>query len=272
MMNNKNKYRRLAIKAKKLSQEMIFGSYKSAFKGNGLAFSELREYYWGDDIKNIDWNTSARHDKAYIKIFEAEREINLVLMIDVSASMLNSDFDFKKNILSELSSLIAYSALFNGDKVSLILFDDKILKYIKASKSRFSVLNILKNIDNIKSNSKTNISLALKFANNVLKKKSIIFIISDFIDNNFENELSKLAFKHDLNAIIINEPNFDSLRNIRGIQYYDTESNILSDEIVRANNSLLSIFKKYKVACLSVDENINLVKSLAKFLRNRDSK
>lgn len=271
MLNNKIKYKKLAIKAKKLSHEMIFGSYKSAFKGNGLAFSELREYYWGDDIKNIDWNTSARHDKAYIKIFEAEREINLVLMIDVSASMLNSDFDFKKNVLSEISSLLAYAALYNGDKVSLILFDNKIIKYIKASKSRFSVLNILKSIDNINSNSKTNISSALKFTNNVLKKRSIIFIISDFIDNNFENDLSKLAFKHELNAIKINEINIDLLRNIKGIQYLDTETNFLSNENVKPENNMLKLFKRYKVACFEVDEKVNLVKSLSKFLKNRHS-
>ena len=177
------KVRKIEIKTRKLSSNIFGGEYHSAFKGRGMTFSEVRNYQFGDDVRTIDWNVTARYNEPFVKIFEEERELTLMLMVDVSNSALfGTNNALKKNIITEISATLAFSALQNNDKVGLILFSDQVELYIPPSKGKTHVLRIIRELIEFKPLSKkTDIKVALEFLTRILKKKSITFILSDFI-------------------------------------------------------------------------------------------
>ena len=199
------KVRQIEIKTKGLSNHIFAGEYHTAFKGKGMTFSEVREYQAGDDVRFIDWNVTARTGKPYIKIFEEERELTVLLLIDVSSSgVFGSKSSLKIDLGIEIASVLGFSAIKNNDKVGLVLFNDEIAKYIPPKKGKSHVLRLitdLVNYDYDNNENKTSIKNVLEFASRVSNRKSVIFLISDFVDDNFWSELKHLNFKHDLIGI-----------------------------------------------------------------------
>ncbi len=198
------KVRKIEIRTRGLSKHIFSGEYHSAFKGRGMAFSEVREYQVGDDIRSIDWNVTARYAEPYVKIFEEERELTVILLVDVSGSeYFGTRTQFKKELITELCSVLAFSAMQNNDKIGIIFFSDKIEKFIPPKKGKSHVLRIIRELLEFEPQNKgTNIEEALKYLSNVIKKRSIVFIMSDFLDeNNFEKSLMILSKKHDTVAM-----------------------------------------------------------------------
>ena len=200
------KVRQIEIKTKGLSQNIFAGQYHSVFKGRGMAFSEVREYQYGDDIRDIDWNVTARYNKPYIKIFEEERELTVMLMIDVSGSLDFGSTDvYKRNIVTEIAATLAFSAIQNNDKIGVIFFSDQIEKFIPPKKGRKHILYIIRELIEFRAqNQKTDVGMALKYLTNVIKKRCTTFIISDFLDSpDFESAMTIANKKHDLVALQI---------------------------------------------------------------------
>ena len=197
------KVRSIEIKTKGLSNHIFAGEYNTAFKGRGMTFSEVREYEIGDDLRTIDWNVTARYNSPFVKVFEEEREITLMLMVDVSSSSsFGTNKRFKRELVSEISAVLAFSAIKNNDKVGVILFSDKIEKFISPSKGKKHILRIIKEILTFESTSKkTNIKNALEYFNRVTKKRSICFLLSDFFDSDFFEPVKLSAKRHDLVAV-----------------------------------------------------------------------
>ena len=197
------KVRSIEIKTKGLSNHIFAGEYNTAFKGRGMTFSEVREYEIGDDLRTIDWNVTARYNSPFVKVFEEEREITLMLMVDVSSSSsFGTNKRFKRELVSEISAVLAFSAIKNNDKVGVIFFSDKIEKFISPSKGKKHILRIIKEILTFQSTSKkTNIKKALEYFNRVTKKRSICFLLSDYFDSNFFEPVKLSAKRHDLVAV-----------------------------------------------------------------------
>ena len=200
------KVRKIEIKSKGLSNQIFSGEYHSAFKGRGMAFSEVREYTPGDDVRTIDWNVTARFNSPFVKVFEEDRELSVVLLVDISASgAFGTSNQFKQDVITEICAVIAFSASQNNDKIGIIFFTDKIEKFIPPKKGKTHILRIIRELIEFKpENKKTNIELALKYLTNVIKKKSIVFLISDFLSNHDYKDAIKIANKkHDLVALRI---------------------------------------------------------------------
>src|SRR5574344_1170703 len=198
------KVRKIEIKTRGLSANIFAGQYHSAFKGRGMAFSEVREYQYGDDIRDIDWNVTARFNKPYVKVFEEERELTVMLLIDVSGSLeFGTVKQLKKDMLTEIAATLAFSAIQNNDKIGVIFFSDKIEKFIPPKKGRKHILYIIRELLDFKADSrKTNIQQALQYLTNVMKRRCTTFVISDFIDSNdFENAMTIANRKHDIVAM-----------------------------------------------------------------------
>jgi uncharacterized protein (DUF58 family) len=197
------KVRKIEIKTKGISNQVFAGSYQSAFKGRGMAFSEVREYQFGDDIRSIDWNVTARFNHPYVKIFEEERELTVMLMIDVSGSnAFGTQIQLKEEMITEIAAVLAFSAIQNNDKVGVIFFSSKIEKFIPPKKGTSHILRIIRELIDFKPQEQgTNIAEALRYMRNVIKKKSVAFLISDFQDKGFEDALSIVSKKHDLVCI-----------------------------------------------------------------------
>jgi len=195
--------RKIEIKTRKITNNLFSGQYHSAFKGRGMAFSEVRKYVAGDDVRDIDWNVTAKLSEPYVKVFEEERELTMVLLVDVSASELfGTRFKLKKDLITEICAVLSFSALQNNDKVGVVFFSDDIELFIPPKKGKKHILRIIRELIKFKPvGKKTNISKVCEYLNNVIKKKSIVFLLSDFIDNDFSNSLSLIAKKHDLNGI-----------------------------------------------------------------------
>lgn len=190
------KIRHIEIKSKRLVDEIFSGEYRSSFRGKGMEFEDIREYYHGDDVRNIDWNVTARYDRAYVKQFSEERELNIFLMIDMSHS---NDFGRKKELIAEIGATISFSAARNNDQVGVILFTDTAEKFIPSKKGMRHVLSIIDNILSFEPKSKgTNINEALIYFDRIMKKRSVLFIISDFMDEGYNYTLKSLAIKHDV--------------------------------------------------------------------------
>ncbi|HOY11646.1 MAG TPA: DUF58 domain-containing protein [Saprospiraceae bacterium] len=223
------KVRRIEIKSRKLSDHLFSGEYHSAFKGRGMSFSEVREYSYGDDVRNIDWNVTARAGTPYIKTFEEERELTVMLLIDVSHSLnFGSSETFKKDLLIEIAAVIAFSANDNKDKIGAILFSDKIEMYIPPQKGRKNVLKFIREMLVIDPQSKeTNLNLALDYFNKVQKKKCITFILSDFKSPDFSRPLNISGKKHDVIGIKIGDKTEKSVPNIGFINVTDPESGLM---------------------------------------------
>lgn len=202
------KVRKIEIKTRGISNHIFSGEYHSLFKGRGMSFSEVREYQYGDDVRNIDWNVTARLNTPYVKIFEEERELTVILMIDVSASLrFGTRQQFKKDLITEVSAVLAFSAISNNDKVGVIFFSDRIEKFIPPKKGRFHILRIIRELIELKpEGSGSELSVALEFFNSIVKKRSILFILSDFFTENYSNSLSIAARKHDIVGIQVVDP------------------------------------------------------------------
>jgi uncharacterized protein (DUF58 family) len=220
------KVRKIEIKTRGLSSHIFSGEYHSAFKGRGMAFSEVREYIPGDDIRSIDWNVTARFNHPYVKIFEEERELTVMLLVDVSAS---GDFgthkQFKKDLITELCAVLSFSAIQNNDKIGVILFSDRIEKFIPPKKGKSHILRIIRELLNLEpAGSGTDIGLALRYFTNMVKKRSIAFLISDFMASGYSEALKVTAKKHDLVALRIIDKAESTLPDMGLVRLQDAET------------------------------------------------
>ena len=220
------KVRKIEIKTRRLSDHIFGGEYHSTFKGRGMTFSEVRQYQFGDDVRNIDWNVTARYNEPYIKVFEEERELTMMLMVDVSGSQLfGTQEQFKKSMLTEIAATLAFSATQNNDKIGLILFTDEIELFIPPKKGRSHVLRIIRELMEFEHKSKkTNITEALKFLSNVMKKKAIVFILSDFIADEYQQTLKIVSGKHDVTGIRVYDRREEEIPNLGMVQMEDEET------------------------------------------------
>ncbi len=220
------KVRKIEIKTRGLSNQIFSGEYHSAFKGRGMAFSEVREYIPGDDIRSIDWNVTARFNHPYVKIFEEERELTVMLLVDISAS---GDFgtrkQFKRELITEICAVLSFSAIQNNDKIGVIFFTDRIEKFIPPKKGKSHILRIIRELIDFKPDGiKTDIGLALRYFTNMIKKRSIAFLISDFIGTGFNDPLKIASRKHDLVAIRIYDQYESQMPDIGLIRLQDAET------------------------------------------------
>ncbi|MEO8532996.1 MAG: DUF58 domain-containing protein [Flavobacterium sp.] len=220
------KVRKIEIKTKRLSNHIFSGEYHSSFKGRGMTFSEVRQYQYGDDIRNIDWNVTARYNEAHVKVFEEERELTMVLMVDISGSEgFGSKNQFKKDIVTEIAATMAFSATQNNDKIGLILFSDNVELYIPPKKGRSHVLRIIRELIEFEPKSqKTDIAQALKFLSGTQKKKAIVFMISDFMSENYEQTLKIASKKHDLTGVRVYDAREEKIPNLGMVTMLDAET------------------------------------------------
>ena len=219
--------RKIEIKTRGLSKNIFAGEYHSAFKGRGMTFSEVREYQYGDDIRNIDWNVTARHNRPYVKIFEEERELTVMLMIDVSASRnFGTISKLKKNQITEIAAVLAFSAIQHNDKIGVIFFSDKIEKFIPPKKGRTHILHIIRElIDFYPEDKQTDIEQALEYMTNSIKKRCTCFVISDFIDeHDFAHALAIANRKHDVVALRVYDPRENQLPPVGMMYLRDAET------------------------------------------------
>ena len=220
------KVRKIEIKARGLSQQMFSGEYHSAFKGRGMAFSEVREYQYGDDVRNIDWNVTARLAHPYVKIFEEERELTVMLLVDVSGSgRFGTHSQFKEELAAEVAATLAFSAIANNDKVGVILFSDRIEKFIPPKKGRQHILRIIRELITFRPQSNgTDIAQALGYFSNVIKRRCTAFLLSDFFDRGYEDALKIAASKHDIVALRLVDRREEHLSDLGLMKLYDPES------------------------------------------------
>lgn len=249
------KVRKIEIKTRGLSRQIFSGEYHSAFKGRGMAFSEVREYTPGDDVRTIDWNVTARFNSPYVKVFEEERELSVVLLIDVSASgFFGTQKQYKKDLITELSAVVAFSATTNNDKIGVIFFSDKIEKFIPPKKGKSHVLRIIRELIDFKAESKgTDLELALKYLTNVIKKRSTVFLLSDFYaKDNYTDALKIANKKHDLIALKINDKTELDIPKVGLIKLKDNESG----KIVWADTSSKEFQKHFKINVLKREQGM----------------
>ncbi|MDN3675180.1 DUF58 domain-containing protein [Flavobacterium branchiarum] len=220
------KVRKIEIKTKRLSNHIFSGEYHSSFKGRGMTFSEVRQYQYGDDIRAIDWNVTARYNEAHVKVFEEERELTMMLMVDISGSEnFGSKSQFKKDIVTEIAATMAFSATQNNDKIGLILFSDIIELYIPPKKGRSHVLRIIRELIEFEPKSnKTDIAQAFKFLSGTQKKKAIVFVISDFMSDDYEHTLKIASKKHDITGIRVYDIREEKIPNIGMVSMLDAET------------------------------------------------
>jgi len=247
------KVRKIEIKTRGLSKNIFAGEYHSAFKGRGMAFSEVREYQFGDDIRNIDWNVTARFNHPYIKVFEEERELTVMLIIDISASgKFGTGQQFKRELITELAAVVAFSAIQNNDKIGAILFSDKIEKFIPPKKGRLHTLRIIRELLEFEpENQKTDVSQALQYFSNAIKKRCTAFLISDFISPAFDDAIKIASRKHDLIALKVVDKREWELPAIGLIQVRDAESG----EMVWIDSSMKQLRENYRKNFQTVERN-----------------
>lgn len=279
------KVRKIEIKSRGLTNQIFAGEYHSAFKGKGMTFSEVREYNYGDPIKNIDWHVTARFNHPYVKIFEEERELTVMLLIDVSNSKkFGTNAMFKQELVTEVAAVLSFSAIQNNDKIGVILFSDKVEKFIPPKKGRKHILRIILELLNFEpENTKTNVGEALKYFTNAMKKKCTAFIISDFISPDFSEAIKIAANKHDLAALRIYDKCEKDLPNV-GLAYFkDVETGEYkwvdtSIKKVRYEygswweknyNKNTEIFRKSKVDSVDIMTGHDYVKPLVSLFKNR---
>lgn len=280
------KVRKLDIKARGLSKNIFAGQYHSAFKGRGMVFSEVREYQYGDDVRDIDWNVTARFNHPYVKEFEEERELTVFLLVDVSGSQnFGLHGQLQKDITTEIAATIAFSAIENNDKIGVIFFSDKIEKVIPAKKGRKHILHIIREMLDFKPQSKkTDVSVALESLNRLVKGRSTTFLLSDFYTHeNFEKALNISGKKHDVIAIQVYDKFQEQLPNVGLIKVLDAESGKetyldTSSREVRAAHAMVwknkqsvltALFNKAKVDNISVSTTDDYVKALTGLFKKR---
>lgn len=220
------KVRTIEIKTKGISQNIFSGEYHSAFKGRGMSFSEVREYTYGDDIRNIEWNVTARMNHPYIKVFEEERELTVMLLIDISQSSFFGTINQMKNeLITEIAAVLSFSAINNNDKVGVIMFSDKIEKFIPPKKGKSHILRIISDLlDFTPTSSGTDISQALQYFSNVVKKKSIAFVFSDFMASEYEKPLRVAARSHDVIGVHIHDKREEDIADVGLLRMMDAET------------------------------------------------
>ena len=239
------KVRKIEIKTRRLSDHIFSGEYNTTFKGRGMTFSEVRQYQFGDDIRAIDWNVTARYNEPYIKVFEEERELTMMLMVDISGSeKFGTKNQLKSEIVTEIAATMAFSATQNNDKIGLILFSDGIELYIPPKKGKSHVLRIIRELIEFKPKSlKTNLSQALKFLSSTQKKKAIVFLISDFItDDDYEKTLKIASKKHDITGIRVFDIREEKMPNIGMVEMEDAETG----EILTVNTNSKAVRLNYE--------------------------
>ncbi len=279
--------RKIEIKTRGLTRNIFAGEYHSAFKGRGMAFSEVREYQYGDDIRNIDWNVTARYNHPYVKIFEEERELTVMLLIDVSGSREFGTFEkTKKNVITEISAILSFSAIQNNDKIGVIFFSDTIEKFIPPKKGKSHILRIIRElIDFHPQHTGTDISEAVRYFTNAIKKKCTAFIISDFMDDSqsLEMALSVANNKHDVVALKIFDNRERELPPLGLVMLKDAETGkyvwvdsssskvrkMYSDYWNRHVTRLDTLFKKSNIDYVSIDTREDYVKSLMTLFKRR---
>jgi len=220
------KVRKIEIKTKRLSNHIFSGEYHSSFKGRGMTFSEVRQYQFGDDVRAIDWNVTARYNEPYIKVFEEERELTMMLVVDISGSeSFGTQNAFKKDIVTEIAATMAFSATQNNDKIGLILFSDQIELYIPPKKGKSHVLRIIRELVEFTPKSKkTDVTVALKFLAGVLKKRAIVFLISDFMAGDFEHTLKIASKKHDITGVRVYDKREETMPDLGIVNMADAET------------------------------------------------
>lgn len=279
------KVRKIEIKTRGLSQNIFAGEYHTAFKGRGMTFAEVREYQYGDDVRAIDWNVTARFGRPFIKVFEEERELTVILLVDVSGSLdFGTTNQFKKDIITEVAATLAFSTIQNNDKVGAIFFSDRVEKFIPPKKGKKHVLHIIRELLVFKPESnQTDIAGALKYFTNAIKKRSTAFIISDFIDSGFERTLSIANNKHDVVALQVYDIREAEIPNVGMIKMKDAETGErmwidTSDKRLRKAYKhqwnerqlvLQKIFKQSGVDSVSMSTDDDYVRAMMKLFRLR---
>ena len=279
------KVKKIEIKSKGLSNHIFAGEYHTAFKGTGMAFSEVREYQSGDDIRSIDWNVTARYNTPFVKIFEEEREMTVMLLIDVSASGdFGTNKQYKKDLATEIAAVLAFSAIKNNDKVGVIFFSDRIEKFIIPKKGKSHILRIIREIVSLEPDSKgTDVSMALEYFNSVIKRRSICFILSDFTSAPFSKPLKIASKKHDIVGVRIHDKRESEMPNIGLVPMQDMETDKLvyvdtSNKEIRLNYSktrsqkikeLNKTFETNGVDLVQISTGEDYVKPLVNFFKRR---
>lgn len=237
------KVRKIEIKTRRLSDHIFGGEYHSTFKGRGMTFSEVRQYQFGDDVRNIDWNVTARYNEPFVKVFEEERELTMMLLVDISGSeFFGTEVQFKNEIITEIAATLAFSATQNNDKIGLILFSDEIELYIPPKKGRSHVLRIIRELIEFEPKSKkTDFAEALKFLSNVMKKKAIVFVLSDFISDDYQQTLKIASGRHDVTGIRVYDKHEETIPNLGVVQMQDEETG----ELMLVNTASKKIRNNY---------------------------
>lgn len=281
------KIRKIEIKTKGLSKHIFSGEYHSAFKGRGMSFSEVRDYQYGDDVRNIDWNVTARTGDPHIKVFEEDRELTVMLVVDISkSSYFGSVNQFKSELTAEISAIIAFSAITNNDKVGAILHTDRVEKYIPPKKGKSHILRIIREIVYMEPESNgTSLDEALIYLNNIQKKRAIVFVLSDFMCTGYESALSVASKRHDIIGLHIYDQLEQDLPNIGIVNAVDLESgkNVILDTSSKSvrekynnwfkNNFeyFKSTFSRYRSDSISINTQDDYVKLLLQFFKRRSS-
>lgn len=280
------KVRQIEIKTRGLSRNIFAGQYHSAFKGRGMAFSEVREYQYGDDIRDIDWNVTARYNKPFVKVFEEERELTVMLLVDVSASQdFGTRNTIKRDVVTEIAATLAFSAIQNNDKIGVIFFSDRIEKFIPPKKGKKHILYIIRELINFEAESpKTDMGMALKYLTNVIKKRCTTFMISDFIDvKDYNNALTIANRKHDIVALQVYDNLETQLPNVGLMKVSDSETGVekwvdTSSRRVRQvykdwwnkqQENMQTSFNRSKVDSVSVRTDEDYVKALLALFKKR---
>ena len=285
------KVRKIEIKTKSLSHQIFAGEYHSAFKGRGMAFSEVREYQFGDDVRNMDWNVTARLRAPYVKVFEEEREMTVVLLVDVSSSgIFGSISKSKRELVAEIAAVLSFSASINNDKVGALFFSSKVEKFIPPKKGRSHLLRILRELLEFTPQEKgTDISEALRFLTNAIKKKCTAFLLSDLLDvdgqsaPNYEEALKIAVNRHDLSVINIYDPRDRNIPDVGLIRvkdaetgeegYIDTSSravrNYYNQWSLGVFEKSRQLFNKFKVDCVSIGTDQDYVKGLIALFKSK---
>ena len=280
------KVRRIEIKTRGLSRNIFAGEYHSAFKGRGMAFSEVREYSYGDDMRDIDWNVTARYNKPFVKVFEEERELTVMLLIDVSESLsFGTSTTIKRNMLAEIAATLAFSAMQNNDKIGVIFSSSKIEKFVPPKKGRKHILYIIREILSFKpENNQTDISMALRYLTNAIKKRCTAFLMSDFIDTSDYKQALKIANrKHDLVSVQVYDKMSTELKPLGLMKVKDPETGVdqwIDTSSKKVRNTyrnwwidqqayMQGAFKQSGVDSISVSTDDDYVRSLLMLFQKR---
>nr|MBK9651591.1 DUF58 domain-containing protein [Bacteroidota bacterium] len=280
------KVRKIEIKTRGLSNQIFSGEYHSAFKGRGMAFSEVREYMAGDDIRSIDWNVTSRFNHPYVKVFEEERELTVMLLVDISGSgEFGTQQQFKREMITELCAVLSFSAIKNNDMVGVIFFSSKIEKFIPPKKGKSHILRIIRELIDLQPTEKgTDIAMALRYFTNVIKKRSISFIISDFMSSNYSDAFEIAARKHDMIALKIFDEREQHIPNIGIIQIVDPETgktltvdtssvdlrNSYSQHFTNANKEFSNLTAKCGIDFVNLRTNQNYIQPLMNLFKQRE--